>query len=83
VVYTEEREARREGGCITRDEWDLKERRHTGIQGQEELIRRSIAMSRNLLSVREVKKTDDWGQDVRQQKAVYVHQNSQGKFLFN
>ena len=83
----EEREATREGGCITRDEWDLMERRHTGIQGQEEPIlepeERSVAASGNLLSIREVKKTDDWGQDVRQQKAVYVHQNSQGKSLLN
>jgi len=83
----EEREATREGGCITQDEWDLKERCHTGIQGQEELIleleERSVAASGNFLSIREVKKTDDWGRDVRQQKAVYVHQNSQGNSLLN
>ena len=70
-----------------RDEWDLKARRHTGIQGREEPILepegRSVAASGNLLSIRDVKKTDDWGRDVCQQKAIYVHQNSQGKPLLN
>jgi len=83
----EDREATRERGYITRDEWDLKKRRHTGIQGKEEPIlepeERSVTTSGNLLSIREVKKTDEWGLDVRQQKAVYVHQNCQVKSLLN
>jgi len=83
----EEREATGNEGCVTRDEWDLKEHRHTGIQGQEDPILeqegRSVTASGNLPSIREVKRTDDWGRDVRQQKAVHVRQNSQGKSLLN
>jgi len=58
--------------------------RHPGPRGADiGAGKKSVAASGNLLSIREAKKTDDWGRDVRQQKAVYVHQNSQGKSLPN